>query len=79
MTADCAVTAEPGQAQEELREEIDNPIERLKLCSESDAEIARYLDALEVTSPLATAVGVVGVLIAQAASWFILRGAALAT
>ena len=51
MAADGAVTAEPGQAQEELREEIDNPIERLKLLSESDAAIAAYLDALEVTSP----------------------------
>jgi hypothetical protein len=51
VTADGAVTAEPGQAQEEFREEIDNPIERLKLLSESDAEIAAYLDALEVTSP----------------------------
>jgi hypothetical protein len=33
-----------------LLEEIDNPIERLKLLAGNDAEIARYLDAIEVTS-----------------------------
>src|SRR4029453_11908797 len=32
-------------------EEIDNPIERLKLLGENEDEIAKYLDALEVTSP----------------------------
>jgi hypothetical protein len=36
---------------EELLEEIDNPIERLKLLSGNDEEIARYLDAIEVRSP----------------------------
>jgi hypothetical protein len=36
VTVDGAATAGPGQAQEELREEIDNPIQRLKLLSESD-------------------------------------------
>ena len=36
---------------EELLEEIDNPIERLKLLSEDDEGMARYLDALEVTGP----------------------------
>ena len=42
--------AATGQ-QEELLEEIDNPIERLKLLSGNDDEIAKYLDAIEVTSP----------------------------
>ncbi len=37
--------------QEEVLEEIDNPIERLKLLSGDDNEIAKYLDAMEVTSP----------------------------
>jgi hypothetical protein len=37
--------------QHETLEEIDNPIERLKLLGGSDDEIAKYLDALEVTSP----------------------------
>jgi hypothetical protein len=32
-------------------EEIDNPIERLKLLGENEEEIARYLDAMEVRSP----------------------------
>jgi hypothetical protein len=41
--------AETGQGQ--LLEEIDNPIERLKLLSGNDDEIAKYLDAIEVTSP----------------------------
>jgi hypothetical protein len=36
---------------EELLEEIDNPIERLKLLPGNDEEIARYLDAIEVRSP----------------------------
>ena len=30
---------------------IDNPVERLKLLSGNDEEIARYLDSLEVRSP----------------------------
>jgi hypothetical protein len=34
-----------------LPEEIDNPIERLKLLSGNEDEIAKYLDAIEVTSP----------------------------
>jgi hypothetical protein len=38
-------------AQEAVLEEIDNPIERLKLLSGNDDEIAKYLDAIEVTSP----------------------------
>lgn len=37
--------------QHETLQEIDNPIERLKLLGEDDDEIAKYLDALEVTSP----------------------------
>ena len=36
---------------EDTLEEIDNPIERLKLLGENEDEIAKYLDALEVTSP----------------------------
>lgn len=37
--------------QDETLEEIDNPIERLKLLGEDDDAIAKYLDAMEVTSP----------------------------
>jgi hypothetical protein len=37
--------------QDETLEEIDNPIERLKLLGGNDDEIAKYLDAMEVTSP----------------------------
>jgi hypothetical protein len=33
-----------------MHEEIDNPIERLKLLGENEDEIAKYLDAMEVTS-----------------------------
>jgi hypothetical protein len=40
-----------SETQEELLEEIDNPIERLKLLSGNEDEIAKYLDAIEVTSP----------------------------
>ena len=36
---------------EEVLEEIDNPIERLKLLSGNEDEISKYLDAMEVTSP----------------------------
>ncbi len=43
---------EPAETEhEELLEEIDNPIERLKLLSGNDDEVAKYLDAIEVTSP----------------------------
>jgi hypothetical protein len=41
--------AEPAEAA--LREDIDNPIERLKLLSENEEGLAMYLDAIEVTSP----------------------------
>jgi hypothetical protein len=41
--------AQPPQA--EPLEEIDNPIERLKLLGEDEEAIGRYLDAIEVTSP----------------------------
>ncbi len=34
-----------------MLEEIDNPIEQLKLLSGNDHEISKYLDAIEVTSP----------------------------
>jgi hypothetical protein len=37
--------------QDELLEEIDNPIERLKLLDGDENEISKYLDAIEVTSP----------------------------
>src|SRR5262245_33746274 len=40
-----------GREPEALLEEIDNPIERLKLLSGNDEEIAKYLEAIEVTSP----------------------------
>ena len=42
--------SESADTQEKLREEIDNPIERLRLLSGDDDEISKYLDALEVTS-----------------------------
>jgi hypothetical protein len=45
------VTAAPPASHEELLEEIDNPIERLKLLSGNEDEISKYLDAIEVTSP----------------------------
>jgi hypothetical protein len=32
-------------------DEVDNPIERLKLLGEDDEAIARYLDSIEITSP----------------------------
>jgi hypothetical protein len=45
------VTGAAEPEQEESLEEIDNPIERLKLLAGNDEEIANYLDAIEVTSP----------------------------
>jgi hypothetical protein len=36
---------------DEILEEIDNPVERLKLLSGDDEEMARYLDALDVKGP----------------------------
>src|SRR5262245_34265069 len=51
VAADGSVTGAPPTEQEELLEEIDNPIERLKLLSGNEDEIAKYLDAIEVTSP----------------------------
>jgi hypothetical protein len=50
-SADRSVTGAPETQQDALLEEIDNPIERLKLLSGNDDEIAKYLDAIEVTSP----------------------------
>lgn len=41
----------PQTSQAETLEDIDNPIERLKLLGENEDEIAKYLDAMEVTSP----------------------------
>ena len=51
MTGDPSSAGASPPAQEELLEEIDNPIERLKLLSGNDAEISKYLDAIEVRSP----------------------------
>jgi hypothetical protein len=51
VAGDRPVTGASETEQEELLEEIDNPIERLKLLSGNDDEIAKYLDAIEVTSP----------------------------
>jgi hypothetical protein len=51
VAADRPVTGAPETQQEEILEEIDNPVERLKLLSGNDDEIAKYLDAIEVTSP----------------------------
>jgi hypothetical protein len=51
VASDRPVTGASGTDQEELLEEIDNPIERLKLLSGNEDEIAKYLDAIEVTSP----------------------------
>jgi hypothetical protein len=46
------MATEPAQSpQAETLEEIDNPIERLKLLGENEDAIAKYLDAMEVTSP----------------------------
>jgi hypothetical protein len=42
------VTGAAEPEQEESLEEIDNPIERLKLLAGNDEEIANYLDAIEV-------------------------------
>jgi hypothetical protein len=51
VAGDRPVTGASETEQEELLEEIDNPLERLKLLSGNDDEIAKYLDAIEVTSP----------------------------
>jgi len=40
-----------AEAEQRLRDEIDNPIERLRLLSGDDEEIAKYLETIEVTSP----------------------------
>ncbi len=49
MTSDPSATGAAGG--EATLEEIDNPIERLKLLSGNEDEISKYLDAIEVTSP----------------------------
>ncbi len=41
----------PSRTDLALLEEIDNPVERLKLLAGSHEEIAKYLDAIEVSSP----------------------------
>jgi hypothetical protein len=50
VATDRPATGASETQQEELLEQIDNPIERLKLLSGNDDEIAKYLDAIEVTS-----------------------------
>ena len=47
MASEPSVTGGPEAA----FEEVDNPIERLKLLAGNDDEIVRYLDTIEVTSP----------------------------
>jgi hypothetical protein len=42
---------QPQPPQAETLEEIDNPIERLKLLGENEDAIGEYLDSIEVTSP----------------------------
>jgi hypothetical protein len=51
MTSDPSASDASSATQEEVLEEVDNPIERLKLLSGNEDEIAKYLDAMEVTSP----------------------------
>jgi hypothetical protein len=51
LAVEPSVTETVEHEQEELLEEVDNPIERLKLLSENDEDLAKYLDAIEVTSP----------------------------
>jgi hypothetical protein len=51
VASDRHVTGASETQEDELLEEIDNPIERLKLLSGNEDEIAKYLDAIEVTSP----------------------------
>ena len=51
MAVERPLTDVVEPSDEELLEDIDNPIERLKLLSENDEGLAEYLDAIEVTSP----------------------------
>jgi hypothetical protein len=51
VAGDRWVTSASGTERETLLGEVDNPIERLKLLSGNDEEIAKYLDTIEVTSP----------------------------
>ncbi len=51
MSGQPVATETPQSREEQLLEEIDNPIERLKLLGGNHEEIAKYLDAIEVTSP----------------------------
>ena len=51
MTSEPSAAGAAESVQEQAPGEIDNPIERLKLLSGNDDEIAKYLDAIEVTSP----------------------------
>lgn len=45
------MATESSPTPDDALEAIDNPIERLKLLREDEDEIAKYLDAMEVTSP----------------------------
>lgn len=51
MTTHDVSSPKPPASTEDILEEIDNPIERLKLLAEDDEGMARYLDAMEVTGP----------------------------
>jgi hypothetical protein len=51
VAGDASARQAVGAAEEEVLEDIDNPIERLKLLSGNEESLARYLDAIEVTSP----------------------------
>jgi hypothetical protein len=50
-TSGAAASTSHAGSTEEILEEIDNPVERLKLLSGDDEQMARYLDALEVKGP----------------------------
>ena len=51
MAVEPSVTNRAETHEDELLEEVDNPIERLKLLSENDEDLSKFLDSIEVTSP----------------------------
>ncbi len=51
MAVEPSVSNHAETGEDEVLEEVDNPIERLKLLGENDEDLARYLDSIEVTSP----------------------------
>jgi hypothetical protein len=51
QTTGVAEGAVRADADEEVLEEVDNPVERLKLLAGDDEQMARYLDALDVKGP----------------------------